>query len=168
MFFSQLETESIHTLRQAYKKQAVLFHPDKHEEEEAEEYTKLFQQMQAEYERILSSMSGKQYSSAKTSQARERRLADMIDAVLNIKGAKIDLCGCWLWVQVAFYRRHKISALGFRWSKKKARWYWGLTMTRARRTAKMGSMEEVYRRYGREAITSRDDQSMLIGRMRNA
>jgi len=51
-------------------------------------------------------------------------LNDAINAVINLSGVEIEICGAWVWL-TGNTKEHKasIKAAGFWWAKKKAAWY---------------------------------------------
>ena len=165
-YFTGDDLVDIESLRQAYRIQAIRLHPDKHEESESERWTIEFRMMQAEYESALSQMSREAYTDGKTTFERERILQDMIDRLMEIPKIEIDLAGCWLWVTGNTWRaRRKLLGLGFKWSKNKKSWYWGLTMrTRGGKQIKpkFGSVQDVFAFYGRERIGGSDAQEQLL------
>lgn len=165
-FFTESDLSSMNALRQAYRKLVLEYHPDKHSEDEADKWTELFKALQLEYDLILSNLSRSHFDDAKTTYDREKVLQDMIDRLMKIPEVYVELCGCWLWVSGdTFMQRARLKLLGFKWSKKKARWYWGLTMTaKGKKKAKFKNMDGIYRKYGREVIgQSEAEEPLLIG-----
>jgi len=51
-------------------------------------------------------------------------LNDAINAVINLTGVEVEICGAWVWV-TGNTKEHKasIKAAGYWWAKKKAAWY---------------------------------------------
>lgn len=48
-----------------------------------------------------------------------------VNAVINVPGIMIELCGSWVWVTGDTYQHRAVfKAAGFYWSKNKAAWYW--------------------------------------------
>lgn len=163
-FFTETDLETIESLRQAYRKYALENHPDKHEEDEAEKWTATFKRLQAEYDMLLSIRTRRQWKDEKTTYAREKTIQAMIDKAMKIPGVYIELCGCWLWISGdTFMQRARLRLAGFKWSKKKQRWYWGLTMTtKGRRKAKYNNMEAIYNHFGREVIGESEAEEPLL------
>ena len=148
-FFTASDAGSIEDLRQAYLRQVIRLHPNRHEEDEALYWREQFLQMCAEYEISL-----KKLGAAAGSKTEENTLKEKIDAIVGFAGVEINIAGCWLWLSGDSYPyRHNLSLLGFRWSKKKKAWYWGLTMRKGGRVkAKHRNLDEIYEAYGRERI----------------
>ncbi len=165
-FFEAADVADLDTLRQAYRRLAMHYHPDKHEEAEVEYWTELFKELQAEYDSILQMINGETYEKARTSYRMEKDLQDMIEKAMRIPGVEVELCGVWLWISGdTFTQRLRLKMAGFKWSKKKKRWYWGLTMTaKGKKRAKYNSMADIYDKYGRVEIgVSEAKGPLLIG-----
>ncbi len=165
-FFATADLESMDALRQAYRRLVLEYHPDKHEEEEAQKWTEEFKNLQAEYDELLQNLTEGQYEQARTTYKKEKALQDMIDKVMKIPGVYVELCGCWLWVSGdTFKQKVYLKAAGFKWSNKKERWYWGLTLTtKKKKRARHKDMEEIYQTYGREVLGDSDaKEPLLIG-----
>lgn len=165
-FFTAEDLVSLESLRQAYRIAALFNHPDKHEADEVEMWTELFKALQAEYEEILSTRSREQWKEAKSSYGLEKALQDMIDKAMKIPNIHIELCGCWLWISGdTFLQRARLKIAGFKYSKPKQRWYWGLTMVKkSRKKARHKDMDSIYKAYGRETLgASEADEPLLIG-----
>lgn len=164
-FFTNEDLKSLETLRQAYRLAALHNHPDKHDDSESEIWTALFKSLQAEYESILSSRSRAQWKKEKSSYGLEKTLQEMIDKAMKIPGIHIELCGSWLWISGnTFMARARLKMAGFKFSKTKQRWYWGMTMVSKRKKARYRNMASIYSRYGRETLGDSDsDEPLLIG-----
>lgn len=164
-FFTADDMADMDTLRQAYRRLVLHYHPDKHEADEAEKYTALFKSLQTEYDEVLRGLEDGHYEKARTTYKMEKALQDMIDAVMRIPGIVVELCGCWLWVSGdTFMQRARLKAAGFKYSKKKQRWYWGLTLTASKRKrARYNKMEDIYITYGREVLSPEARETLLIG-----
>ena len=162
-FFQAADMETVDTIRQAYRRLVMEFHPDKHASTEAEKWTALFKELQHEYDAILGTISDDDYEEAKTSYTMEKALQDMIDALMKISGIVVDLCGCWLWITgETFNAKDALKDLGFKWSKSKKSWYWGLTMTtKGKFRAKHKKMQDIYDAYGRTVFAA--EETGLLG-----
>lgn len=84
---------------------------------------------------------------------------DIISALLRLSGLRIELCGSWLWIG-GDTRAHKdtLKALGCRWSKQKALWYWHHTEDSRRRYRGRSSMAEIRNKYGSQTFGARGDE----------
>lgn len=147
MYFLEQDKASVETLREAYTKHAVSLHPSQHDPKWKAEYVKKFQAMEAEYEEILATL-----SKGKTSEDAEAAIKEQVNAVLEIPGTAVELCGTWLWVTAPRKASKKLKALGFRWSKNKERWYWAQRLGKGRRKGRY-TMPEIYGKFGQVAIT---------------
>ena len=66
-------------------------------------------------------------------------------------GMDVELCGEWLWLKGnSLPVKDALKDLGFRWSGKKARWYWSPNMKGY--SFVNWSMDEIRVRYGSERI----------------
>lgn len=52
-------------------------------------------------------------------------LSDAINAVLDLAGVEVEVCGCWVWLwgQTKQYK-DAIKAAGYKWAPKKGGWYY--------------------------------------------
>lgn len=78
-------------------------------------------------------------------------LNDALNAVLNLPGLFVEICGAWVWV-TGETRRHKeaLKASGYKWASKKEAWYFRPEQYRSR--ARGGSsLEEIRDKYGSAA-----------------
>lgn len=77
-------------------------------------------------------------------------LRDHAEAALML-GMNVEMCGEWLWLKGdSFKVKDELKKVGFRWSAKKARWYWSPKMKGY--SWVNWSMEEIRSRYGSEKI----------------
>lgn len=54
-----------------------------------------------------------------------KNLETTMEALKEIKGVDVELCGTWLWIDGNTYEaKEQLKALGCRWSRNKKRWYW--------------------------------------------
>jgi len=164
-FFTLDSYESLDELRAAFKKLCFVYHPDKHPSDKAEQYTKLFQAMIAEYELLLNVFVPKANASeqarakadpkyyAKTfTFEQESELGQMLSKLMNFKGLIIDICGTWIWLSgKTKENKDGIHALNFRYQGAKQMWYWTPYQTKFYRR-KVLSMDEIYEKYGKHTI----------------
>ena len=162
-FFTPADLGSFEGMRAAYRRLVMEFHPDKHHANEAEKWTELFKALQNEYDEVLQGISGEAYETERTSYAKEKTIQEKLEELMRIPGIVIDLCGCWLWITGdTFNAKDTLKALGFKWSKSKKSWCWGLTMTdRKKQRAKYSKLEDVYNAFGRESFKSADEVMSL-------
>jgi hypothetical protein len=73
---------------------------------------------------------------------------EALNAIIGLDGLEIEICGTWVWVG-GNTRDHKdaLKATGFRWAKKKVRWYFRPAEWKSTGRGKM-SMDEIRFKYG--------------------
>lgn len=137
-------------LKQEYKKQARLLHPDCNP---GRDTTAEFQRMQAEFETAFSRLKsvhvnaqGERYEKATEETAQE--YMDMISKLLRMPGVNTELCGSWLWC-TGNTKAHKeeLKAMGFKWSNGKKAWSFHYEPWR-RRSRRSYSLDEIRGKYG--------------------
>lgn len=110
-------------VKAAYRAAAKKWHPDHNTAPEAEHMMKL---VNAAFD-VLRDHTGpvEESKAAYASADYIDALADALNAIADLDGLDIEICGVWVWVG-GNTRTHKeaLKAAGFRWSKKKVRWYY--------------------------------------------
>lgn len=149
--------QSCHTINEvkaAYRTLAMQYHPDRN----SEDTTPIMQQINREYAfAIAKAAKGDTNLStedveAEILNAEEYRKA--VDAVINVPGLVIELCGGWLWVSGNTYPvRNSLKEAGFHWASKKAMWYFR-TVEYATKSRKSHDMQEIRTKYGSQKINS--------------
>lgn len=81
-------------------------------------------------------------------------LSTAIDAIKHLHDINIELMGCWLWV-TGDTRTHKdiFKANGFRWSPKKASWYFSPKTDNKHFYKGKKSLDEIRSHYGSKTIS---------------
>lgn len=135
----------IDKLKKEYFKLAKKYHPD------AGGTTSQFQQLQAEYEKLLKKLlSG---SSLNTEQKEnelfiDKAIRDIIDALINIEGITVEVIGKWLWIGGDTYPvRTTLKQAGLTYIKKGNQSYWVYKGVESSGRGKL-SMEEIKNKYG--------------------
>ena len=81
-----------------------------------------------------------------------QRFAAIINAVINLDGVGIEICGSFIWLDGNTYEyREAIKALGFKWARRKKKWY--MAPKKYRKSGTEWSMSEIRMRYGSHVIT---------------
>jgi len=81
-----------------------------------------------------------------------QRFAAIINAVINLDGVGIEICGSFIWLDGNTYEyREVIKALGFKWARRKKKWY--MAPKKYRKSGTEWSMSEIRMRYGSHVIT---------------
>jgi len=81
--------------------------------------------------------------------------AYIINALLNLDGLVIELCGSWLWI-TGNTKEHKdtLKALNFHWSKNKEAWYFHFEPFR-KRSKKSVDLATIRSMYGSQRFTEK-------------
>lgn len=118
--------KTLEELKQQYKKLALKHHPDlggntTDMQEINNEYDLLFSRLK----NIHTTAEGKTYTTSTETTETPDEFKNIINALINLDGINIELCGSWLWI-TGNTREHKevLKSLHFRWSKSKLAWYY--------------------------------------------
>lgn len=111
-------------LKKAYHKAAAQLHPDNGGSEDE------FKKMQGDYTAAFSRLkfthktaSGETYQ--KETQETAAEFMDIIDKIIHMEGAKIEIIGSWIWVSGnTMIHKETLKNAGFWWSKAKKAWYY--------------------------------------------
>lgn len=143
--FDTTVINDIDNLKKEYFKLAKKYHPD------AGGTTSQFQQLQAEYEKLLKKLlSG---STLNTEQKEneifiDKAIRDIIDSLINIEGITVEVIGKWLWIGGDTYPvRTTLKQAGLTFIKKGNTPYWVYKGVESSGRGKL-SMEEIKSKYG--------------------
>ena len=83
------------------------------------------------------------------------KLNDAINAIINLDGVIVEVCGTWVWVS-GDTRPHKdaIKNAGFKWASKKKQWYFKPDGYKKRSKGEY-SMDEIRSAYGSEPVNNK-------------
>lgn len=115
----------LNELRKAYKKLAVLHHPDKGGS------TSDMQEINNEYEILSKKLinSNPDFSEARKSYEYNvsEAIIKLIDEIINLAGIEIEMIGNWVWCSGNTKPvKDKLKESGFKFSRNKTAWYWHL------------------------------------------
>lgn len=80
---------------------------------------------------------------------------EAINAIINLEGINIEICGGWIWVTGNTYQHKAIfKANGFYFASKKVAWYFRSPEYKVHNTKKM-SLEDIRTKYGSQQITNK-------------
>ena len=129
-WFQENYLKDVNSLRSAYKKLLIKFHPDNNREDTTvqmqeinAEYDLLFQRLKHTYER--SESYAKQTDRQKQSYdwKKDKQIRAIITALSKFTGIEIELCGTWVYVRGNTYpHRKELKALGLRFNPHKGCW----------------------------------------------
>jgi hypothetical protein len=142
-------------LKKAFKRLAVLHHPDKGGQKET------FQDILSEYEKLLKNV-GIAASGINTNDITsfEQFLASISTEVYNKYleisnlpcAFDLEICGEWLWITCRKEDKDNFKNLGFRFASKKCKWYWAEKPTTSRGQF---DMEDIRNLHGSVKLTKK-------------
>ena len=153
-------------LKKAFHAAAMKHHPD-HGGDTAtmqaimEEYRARFEVLKrSQNEQAADDPTGKVHTTTESAGD----FIDIINALLNLDGLTVELCGRWLWIG-GETRKHKdaLKAAGCRWCSNKKLWSWhfqedGVSWHRGRKY----DMKHIRSKYGSETFTRADSDRDAI------
>ena len=159
------ECQSLNELKAAYKRLAMLHHPDRGGDLRTmqainAEYDAMFERFkfdpidpEREYEAHAERATGV-HSTAEVAEDFRK----IIDALMKLDGIEIELCGSWLWISGdTFAVKDELKAAGCRWQRKKQKWYWHPPEARTGYSKRAASMSHIRAKYGSQLIKGKDD-----------
>lgn len=150
-------------LKAEYKKLAMENHPDRggntsDMQEINNEYDILFVKLKD----IHTTAEGNTYRASRGTTETPEEFKNIINALINLEGINIELCGSWLWL-TGNTREHKevLKGLHFKWSKSKCAWYYHTSDYR-KLSRKTYSLDEIRDLYGSETIKAEPQLKLAI------
>lgn len=135
----------IDSLKKQYFKLAKKYHPD------AGGTTAQFQNLQAEYEKLLKDLLNGSNLNKEQQQNEviiDKAIRDIIDQLINIENINIELIGKWLWISGDTYPvRQVLKNAGLIFIKKEGKPYWVYKGVESSSRGKT-TMEEIKKKYG--------------------
>lgn len=149
--------------KQEYKRLARMLHPDCNTEDTTAEFQKMQKDFETVWKRLKNvhvNSDGEAYTKETSETAAQ--YMDIINTLLTVPGIVIELCGSWLWVTGNTYDAKSIlKELHFKWSRKKAAWYFHFEPYRKRGKVER-SMEDIRNMYGSEKFQTRTMEPEMI------
>lgn len=144
-FFDTSVIKELDDLKKQYFKLAKKYHPD------AGGTTIQFQELQAEYDKLLNSLLRGSKLNEEQKQNEiviDKAIRDIIDALINVEGINVELVGKWLWVSGNTYPvRTTLKSAGLIFIKKNGQPYWVYKGTESKGRGNM-ELEDIKRKYG--------------------
>lgn len=151
---------SCHTLdelKKEYRRLAMKHHPDHGGDLET------MKAVNAQYEEAFETLKHRHNATHdedhQTTEAPEEFIR-IIEALLNIPGIIVELCGSWLWISGDTKpSKEELKACGCRWSSSKKMWYWRHQEDGAKWSRGKKSMNQIRNKYGSQTFTASGSES---------
>lgn len=155
-FFDKCKT--LNELKKLYKELARQNHPDFGGSVET------MQAINAEYDKMVEYFAkyGSKTEKQKAKMEVPEKFRKIIEQLLKMPYIQVEIVGCWIWLSgnTALYLR-KIQGMGFRYSSKQKRYYYGGDIVPTKRASRW-SMDRIRAEYGSEILES-EEQLKFIG-----
>ncbi len=150
-FFNECKT--LNDVKSLYRELAKKHHPDKGGELET------MQAINKEYAyvvRVIATGGNFTPDEMESEIINAEQYKDAIDAIINLEGISIEICGGWIWVTGNTYL-HKVilKASGFYFAHKKVAWYFRSAEYKVKNRHKM-SLADIRTKYGSQQINTRN------------
>lgn len=147
-FFEGCET--CDEIKQRYRKLAFEHHPDRGGD------TATMQQINTQYSRAMAlairrEKPNKEESEYANIEDIAEALRGAIEAIINLEGLKIEVCGSWVWASGNTYEhKEALKAAGYKFAPKKKEWFFA-GIPSSNRGGEF-SKDEIRERYGSESV----------------
>lgn len=129
-WFNQEDLKDVNTLRAAYKRLLIKYHPDNNKndttgmmQEINAEYDLLFQQLKDTYEHSDNYKNQTDRQKQAYDWEKDKQLRAIIAALSKFAGLEIELCGTWVYVRGETYPyRKELKVLGMNYNRQKKCW----------------------------------------------
>ena len=145
-------------IKAAYKKACLKYHPDRNPAG-----AEMMQAINEAWDTL------KDLESAETDEKEQSsydaefsdKLSEALNAVINLSGVDIEVCGSWVWVTGETYQyKDIIKAAGYRWAKKKAAWYFRPADENTKRRGGSWSMDKIRGSHGSKKVKTRTQRAI--------
>lgn len=162
------EVNTLEELRKQYRDLLKLYHPDN-----ANGSTEITQQINAEYDQLFKILKNRHethsaddnqnstdFNNMKYDFTEDQILREMLQKIIHMHNATIEVVGAWLWISGNTYQYKKeLKSLGFKWASQKKMWYWHSEAFR-KKSHKSLSMNDIRNYYGSTEVQTR--QRLLL------
>lgn len=129
-WFHADEIKDLNSLRSAYKKLLVRYHPDNNAEDTTAdmqeinaEYAALFQRLKNDFEDSGHYDGATNRQKQNYSWEKDKQIREMILALSRLEGLVIEICGVWIYVRGnTIQHKKELHALGLTWNRQKKCW----------------------------------------------
>lgn len=155
--YKYFTAKNLDELKAEYRRLVKIYHPDCGGTDE------IMKQINNEHDRLFEELKAKHNAKADeyhqtTETAEEFR--EIIEALLNLDGLVVELCGSWLWISGETMKNKKaLKAAGFRWSPNKKMWYWRHEEDGRRWHKGNRTIGEIRAKYGSQVFTAAGETS---------
>lgn len=136
-----------------YKTLAKQFHPDI----TGTDTTSIMQQINLEYAKAIKMAATGMNLNTEEVEAEilnAEAYKNALNAIINLHGINIEICGGWIWVTGSTYQYRQIfKANGFYFASKKVAWYFR-SVEYATNNKRTHTMEEIRHKYGSQFIAT--------------
>ena len=145
MFTNLYKAETLEELKKAYKKYALIHHPDR---ETGNHETFII--LQNEYHELFKKLQAKS-TNENDKKENSKTYTDIINAIIK-HNVTIEIVGNWIWVTGNTYHiKDELKKLGFKWAKNKKAWYF-TALPYKKKSKKTMSMNDIKSIYGCETV----------------
>lgn len=155
--YKYFTAKNLDELKAEYRRLVKKYHPDCGGTDE------IMKEINNEHDRLFEELKAKHNAKADeyhqtTETAEEFR--EIIEALLNLDGLVVELCGSWLWIS-GQTMKHKdaLKAAGCRWSSNKKMWYWRHEEDGRRWHKGNRTIGEIRTKYGSQVFTAAGETS---------
>jgi curved DNA-binding protein CbpA len=157
-FFANIKT--FKELKENYRKLAQMLHPDKETGNAGK-----FIQMKKEYDKLFAKMKDGKFDTEyefKQHTTTTYDFKDIIDKLIFVQGADIEICGSWIWVWGIKWdekeKHEQLKKIGLVFAKSKKAWVFKGTESKWRKNM---TMEQIRNEFGSEKIGIAPNKKML-------
>ena len=152
---------TIEELKAEYRRLAMKNHPDRGGDEETmkainQQYDEAFERMKNGEQTRTEGHSTNRHTES------PEQFRDIINALIQLDGLVIEICGCWIWISGNTYaHREALKKAGCGYASGKKMWYWHSPETASRNRRKT-TMNEIRERYGSTIIESSSRNAVVV------